>query len=83
MSKRFLDDIQQHYSFIDRERGYMLVQSGGEEYRVPLMALAIGHVSTRTHQFSDIREITELAAENRRKGDSSESSSSDDILTAW
>ena len=83
MATRFLDDIQQHYSFIDRERGYMLVQSGGEELRVPLMSLAIGHVSTRTHHFSDIREITEVAAENRRRGDSSENSNSDDILTAW
>ena len=81
MTSRFLDDIQQHYSFIDRERGYMLVQSGGEELRVPLMSLAIGHVSTRTHRFSDIREITEVAAENRRRGDSSESSNSDDIFT--
>jgi hypothetical protein len=32
------------------------------------MTLSIGSVSTETHQFSDIREVTELAAEDRRRG---------------
>lgn len=80
---RFAKEILQHYTFIDRERGYMLVES--EE--VELMTLSIGYVSTRTHQFSDIREITELAAEDRRRrrsGDSAGTSTAgDDILTAW
>jgi hypothetical protein len=46
------------------------------------MRLAAGVVSTRTHQFSDIREITELAAENRRRGFSGEDTGSK-ILTEW
>jgi GGDEF domain-containing protein len=82
LNERFSKEILQHYSFIDRERGYML---DGNEQR-GLMALSIGTVSTRTHQFSDIREITELAAEDRRRkrsGDSSSESGSSDILTAW
>lgn len=85
LARRFLDEIQQHYSFIDRERGYMLVSDGGGDQRVPLMSIGVGYVSTMTHHFSDIREITEMAAENRRRGGSGESSTnnSDDILTAW
>lgn len=80
--KEFAQRVKQHYSFIDRERGYMLVpQSGGNEKQVELMSLALGSVSTRTHQFSDIREITELAAEDRRGYTSSDSTS--DILTSW
>jgi diguanylate cyclase (GGDEF)-like protein len=82
LSDRFTKEIQQHYSFIDRERGYMLV---GEEQK-DLMALSVGSVSTRTHQFSDIREITELAAEDRRRRLTGETSTADDgsdILTAW
>ena len=32
------------------------------------MTLTVGKVSNATRQFADIREITELAAENRRRG---------------
>lgn len=88
--ERFTNDIMQHYSFIDRERGYMLVPNGqGGEDRVGLMSLSVGHVSTSTHQFSDIREITELAAEDRRRsragdtGEPSDTGHDDSILTQW
>jgi PleD family two-component response regulator len=74
--ERFNDEVQQHYSFIDRDRGYM----EREGRRVPLMTLAIGSVSNTTHQFADIREITERAAEIRRDGDSATAS---DIETSW
>ena len=82
LNTRFAKEIVQHYSFIDRERGYML--HSGEQKE--LMTLSIGSVSTRTHQFSDIREITELAAEDRRRkrsGDTSADDTNNDILTAW
>lgn len=82
LEERFKSEIQQHYSFIDRERGYMLV---GDDQR-ELMTLSVGSVSTQTHQFSDIREITELAADDRRRrlsGDTSSDDGSSDILTAW
>jgi PleD family two-component response regulator len=65
LADRFNEAVQQHYSFIDRERGFMLRE--GKE--VPLMLLSEGSVSNATHQFADIREITELAAEDRRRGD--------------
>lgn len=82
---RFNEEVRQHYSFIDRERGYILVPDGSQgERRVPLMNVVVGSVSTRTHQFSDIREITELAAETRRRGNvDSDEDAGTRILTSW
>jgi PleD family two-component response regulator len=83
--ERFNEEIKQNYSFIDRERGYILVPDGAKgEKKVDLMTVSIGAVSTKTHQFSDIREITELAAENRRQGGTGAAESGDSqILTSW
>ena len=79
---RFNDEVRQHYSFIDREREYILAPAAdGSEKQIPLMTLSIGAVSTQTHQFSDIREITELAAEDRRGGISNTSAGS--RLASW
>jgi PleD family two-component response regulator len=81
--ERFNEEVKQHYSFIDRERGYILVPDGGSgERQENLMTLSAGSVSTRTHQFSDIREITELAAEDRRRGVSG-LDAGPKILTSW
>jgi DNA-binding response OmpR family regulator len=84
LTQRFNEEVLQHYSFIDRERGYVLVPDPiyGER-QVPLMSLAAGMVSTRTHQFSDIREITELAAEDRRRGAGGDEGGSSGVLTSW
>src|SRR5690606_11711641 len=57
--ERFNRDVQQHYSFIDRERGRIMHNTESK----PLMTLASGMVSNHSQRFSDIREITELAAE--------------------
>jgi PleD family two-component response regulator len=75
--ERFNDEVKQHYSFIDRERGHVVLENGEQK---PLMTLAGGMVSNATQRFADIREITELAAEARRRpaGDSFEP-----IETAW
>jgi DNA-binding response OmpR family regulator len=86
LTARFAQDIKQHYSFIDRERGYMLVPGEVGESRVDLMSLSVGFVGTRTHQFSDIREVTELAAEDRRRrrsGDFSTGAQDASFLTSW
>lgn len=85
IKETFTDKVKQHYSFIDRERGYMLVPDAATEKQVDLMAMSMGSVSTRTHQFSDIREITEMAADNRRRGQTSDAGSANDasILTSW
>ncbi|MGH2523688.1 MAG: response regulator [Anaerolineales bacterium] len=69
---RFNEEVLTHYSFIDRERGYTMAKDNhNNEVKVPLMTMAIGLVSSDTHQFSDIREITELAAEARRQDSTS------------
>lgn len=84
---RFAHEARQHYTFIDRERGYMLVEGASGQQRADLMSLNAGMVSTHTHRFSDIREVTELAAENRRRSTVQDSGISDDadanILTSW
>jgi hypothetical protein len=49
---------------------------------VPLMTLSVGSVSNATHQFADIREITELAAENRRRGKAGDDDL-EPIETSW
>jgi len=68
LKEKFSESIKTHYNFIDRDQGYLLVQKEkSESEKVPFMTLSIGMVSPRTHQFADIREITELAAEERRK----------------
>ncbi len=83
LAERFNDEVRQHYSFIDRERGYVLVPDPIYGQRqAPLMTLGTGIVGTRTHQFADIREVTELAAEDRRRGLSGQDSAPQ-VLTSW
>jgi PleD family two-component response regulator len=74
---RFEDEVKQHYSFIDRERSHIVLENGETK---PLMTASAGSVSNATQQFADIREITEMAAEARRRpaGDSVTP-----IETAW
>ncbi len=62
LRKRFNDEVLTHYNFIDREQGGIRLVDGSF---APLMSLSIGVVSSKT-PFSDIREITEAAAELRR-----------------
>jgi CheY-like chemotaxis protein len=68
LKARFSEEVQAHYNFIDRQQGYILAPDGsGAMVQMPLMTLGMGIVSPSTHIFSDIREITELAAEERRQ----------------
>ena len=67
LKSRFAAEVQSHYNFMDREQGYITVEENGISKRVPLMTLSMGIVSPSQYQFADIREITELAAEARRK----------------
>jgi diguanylate cyclase (GGDEF)-like protein len=68
LKERFNEEVLSHYSFIDREQGYIVTSGAdGQEQKVPLMTLAIGEVNPSRYDFADIREITELAAEERRK----------------
>ena len=67
MSKRFNGEVQSHYSFVDRERGGIKIEDGQSGNRLAkLMTISIGTVTSQRN-FSDIREVTEAAAEARRK----------------
>ncbi|MBN1304704.1 MAG: response regulator [Anaerolineales bacterium] len=69
LKARFADEVQSHYNFMDRQQGYIEApgpQDNGSN-KVPFMTLAIGVVSPKQHEFADIREITELAADARRQ----------------
>jgi CheY-like chemotaxis protein len=68
LKSRFKEEVQTHYNFIDRQQGFILApDETGKIQQTPLMTMAVGVVSPSTHMFSDIREITELAAEERRQ----------------
>ena len=68
LHQRFNSEILSHYSFLDREQGYIsTIGPDGKEVQSALMSLSIGSVSPSQFDFVDIREITELAAEVRRQ----------------
>jgi DNA-binding response OmpR family regulator len=65
---RFDEEVLSHYNFIDRQQDHIVAPGhDGVMTQTPLMTMAIGVVSPKTHSFADIREITEIAAEERRK----------------
>jgi len=64
---RFAARVETFYSFRDRERGYIVIEKGGRVQRVPFMELVCGIITAADGPFADIREITEAAAERRRK----------------
>lgn len=45
----------------------MAYDQSGQSVKTPLMTLAIGIVPSSQYDFADIREITEIVAEARRK----------------
>jgi diguanylate cyclase (GGDEF)-like protein len=69
LEQRFETEVVTFYNFRDRERGHVeIVDSLGNTQTAPLMTLAIGRIQYDSVPFSDIREITEVAAEARRRG---------------
>ena len=67
LSKRFNAEVGTHYDFVARQRGYIVYKNrNGQEQRSPLMIMAVGVISSATTDFTDIREITEAAADARR-----------------
>lgn len=66
--ERFSDEIVTHYNYLDRQKGYIQYSGeGGGTEQSPVISLSIGAVSPIEHEFTDIREITELAADARRR----------------
>ncbi len=67
VQQRFDSEIGSFYSFRDREAGYVsYADAAGRESRAPLMTLSIGAITDKDGPFSDIRQVTEIAAEARR-----------------
>jgi diguanylate cyclase (GGDEF)-like protein len=68
LKERFDNEVQTHYNFMDRQQGFVNAPSAdGTTVKVPFMTMSVGIVSPSLQSFSDIREITELAAEARRQ----------------
>jgi DNA-binding response OmpR family regulator len=65
---RFSEEILTHYNYIDRQKGFIQYSgNGGVTEQSPVISISIGVVTPSEHEFTDIREITELAAEARRR----------------
>lgn len=62
--ERFDREIKTHYGFVDAERGGIEQPDGTV---APLMTLSVGKASEKDQKFADIREITEVAAAQRRR----------------
>ena len=68
ITERFNRDVGTHYDFMTRMQGYLVVQDDdGAEVREPLMRMIVGTLKAEDGPFTDIREITEAAAEARRR----------------
>lgn len=65
--RRFAVESQQHYSFMDRDRGHMLLTDSEDTREIPLMTMVVGSVSTRTQDFTDVQDIIEQAIQDRRR----------------
>jgi DNA-binding response OmpR family regulator len=71
LKERFDREVQTHYNFIDRQQGFVQAPGADDtQVKISFMSLSVGIVSPADHSFSDIREITELAAEARRQDSS-------------
>jgi PleD family two-component response regulator len=67
IQNRFDEEIGAFYSFRDREAGHITIENAkGEEQHKDLMSLAVGVITEEQGPFSDIRQITEAAAQSRR-----------------
>ncbi len=68
LSVRFSEEIVTHYNYLDRQKGYVqYAGDGGAPEQSPIISMVIGVVTPSEHEFTDIREITELAADTRRR----------------
>ncbi|MGH2593616.1 MAG: response regulator [Anaerolineae bacterium] len=58
LRRRFNEGIQSHYSFREREQGYLVMRNrDGAETRTPLMTLVVRTVTSEDGPFADIREL--------------------------
>jgi len=68
LTKRFDAEVGTHYDFKARQQGFVVYKGrDGKEQRAALMTMAIGVIKPDEGGFTDIREITEAAADSRRR----------------
>ena len=68
LTKRFNAEVGPHYDFKARQQGFVVYKGrDGKEQRAALMTMAIGIIKPDEEGFTDIREITEAAADSRRR----------------
>ena len=68
IAQRFDENVGTHYDFMTRMQGYLVIKDDdGNEEQVPLMTVQVGALTIEDGPFTDIREITEAAAEMRRQ----------------
>lgn len=73
LKNRFDKEVLSQYDVIESEQGFIkMVTSEGKVEKIPLMTISIGSISPRLRSFSDIREITESAAEARHRARAAE-----------
>ncbi len=58
LRRRFDDGIKSHYSYRERERGFLILRGAdGSETQVPLMTLVVRTTTSEDGPFADIREL--------------------------
>jgi len=68
ITHRFAKEVPVFYPFTARQEGKVVYTDGhGQVKESPFMTLSVASLSSTEGPFSDIREITEIAAEIRRK----------------
>ena len=60
LTERINEGVRAHYSFREREQGYMIVRAEGKEQHVPLMSLQAHLVTSQQGPFYDIFELTQV-----------------------
>ena len=60
LKAHFDDEVKTHYSFREREQGYLVFKDAdGNDQRAPLMTLAVHTITFADGPFYDIRELTQ------------------------
>ena len=68
ITQRFADEVQVFYPFTARQEGKVVYTDGhGNVKESPFMSLSVAALSGSDGPFADIREITEVAADIRRR----------------
>jgi PleD family two-component response regulator len=60
-AEHFNDGVRAHYSFREREQGYMLIKTAESEERVPLMTLNTQMITSGQGPFYDLVELTQMS----------------------